>query len=112
MKFKATKPVSIFWQTVFIFVLDWFAMYRIKKFRSYLYFIVLPYVVISNIISIVIFPTAFDCIPDWILFFTIYDTCQLFEVNILTHGIYGGFLVFAIYLIRKWSVEWNNNFQV
>lgn len=108
MKIIATKPVNLFWQTVFAIVIDVFAYYRIKKLRCYLKIIVLPVVVILTVISTIF--TEFVCTPDWWLFI-IYDTCQPLEPQIIAGMIHGAFLVFSIYLIRKWSKIWNKQFE-
>ena len=109
MKVVATKPVSLFWQTFFAIFIDGFAFYRIQKLRRYMVIVVIPNVIIVSSISTIF--TDFECEPDWWLYF-IYDTCQALEIQIITNLIYGGFLVFSIYLVRKWSVEWNKKFQV
>lgn len=108
MKFRATKPVSLFWQTLFAIILDAFAYYRIKKLRRYLLIVVIPATVISTLFSSIF--ANLNCISDWWLY-VIYDTCQTFEHEIIYALIRGGFLIFSIYLIRKWSVEWNNNME-
>lgn len=108
LKIIATKPVSLFWQTVFAIFIDVFAFYRIQKLRRYLLIVVLPSVLITTPISTL--ATDLNCIPDWWLFF-IYDTCTPLGPQIINGIIYGGFLVFSIYLVRKWSMQWNKKFE-
>jgi len=105
MKWIATKPVSIFWQIVFVFVIDVFAFYRIKKLRRFLLIVVLPTAIIATITSSIF--TDFNCEQDWQLIVIGYDTCLSYEINIVIQMIYAAFLVYSIYLVRKWSIQWN-----
>ena len=107
MKWIATKPVSLFWQTVFIIILDVYAVYRIKKLRRYLALVVLPTVVIATITGTIFIDL--NCITDMWLILIGYDTCLPYEINVVIQMIYGTFLVYSIYLIRKWSIQWNND---
>ena len=111
MKLVATKPVSPFWQTVFIFLIDVIAVYRIQKLRRYLKIVVLPSVILSNIPVFLNIPWFLNCDPNLWLILISYDTCLPFEMNIFIGMVYGGFLVFSIHLIRKWSMEWNKQFD-
>ena len=81
MKIIATKPVSIFWQIVFVFVIDVFAFYRIKKLKRYLLIVVLPAVLLSTTFSTILFQVDLECESDWLLYL-IYDTCQELNVQI------------------------------
>ena len=107
MKWVATKPVSLFWQTLFIFVFDIYPVYRIQKLKRYLIINVIPSGIIATALATIF--AEFDCMPNWWLTWIGYDTCVPFEMNIFVGIVYGGFLVFSIYLIRKWSVQWNEN---
>jgi len=108
MRIIATKPVSINWQIFFVFTIDPIAFYRIKKATRYLLITLLPAAIISTTISSIF--TDFDCEPHlWLLI--IYDTCIPLEPQIVIGIVYGAFLVFSIYLIRKWSMEWNKQFD-
>jgi len=110
MKGVATKPVSLFWQVVFAIFIDVFAFYRIKKLRRFLLIVVLPAVMIGTTFSVIFSSINLECETEWLLFF-IYDTCEAFDVQIVAALINGGFLVFTIYLVRKWSIEWNRQFE-
>ncbi len=107
MKLIATKPVSLFWQTLFTFILfcDLYAFYRIQKLRRSLLIVVFPNAILSTTIASIF--ADFNCEPDWWLVLIGYDDCLFYGVNVLIGIIYGGFLVFSIYLVRKWSKEWN-----
>ena len=108
LKGVATKPVSLFYQTLFVFIIDVIAFYRIKKLRRFLLILVIPGTIITSTISSIF--TDYTCEPDWMLYM-IYDTCQSFELQIITSLIYAAYLVFSIYLIRKWSIQWNKQFE-
>jgi len=111
MKIIATKPVSLFWQTVFAFVFDIYAVYRIQKARRYLKIVLIPLAIIATITSSIF--TDFDCVQKFDLLIIIaYDSCLPYEINVILQGIYGGFTVFSIYLIRKWSILWNKQYEV
>ena len=111
MKFIATKPVSLFWQTVFIFVFAIYAVYRIQKTTRYLTIVLIPFAIISTITSSIF--TDFNCVQDYFqLIIIAYDSCLSYEINVILQMIYGGFVVFSIYLIRKWSVQWNKQFPL
>ncbi len=111
MKLIATKPVSIFWQTVFVFVMDVIAVYRIQKLRRYVKIVVIPSLILSNIPSFLNIHSYLNCDPDWWLTWIQYNTCIPYELNIFVGIVYGGFLVYSIYLVRKWSVQWNNKIE-
>ena len=110
MKWVSTKPVSLFWQVVFAFTIDVFAFYRIKKLRRFLLIVVLPAVIIGTTFSVIFSSINSECETEWLLFF-IYDTCEELEVQIGSAIINSAFLVFTIYLVRKWSIEWNRQFE-
>ena len=110
MKLIATKPVSLFWQTVFIIVIDVYAVYRIQKLRRYLQIVILPTAIIATIFSSIF--TDFNCEYDWSLIVIGYDSCLPFEINLVIQMIYGLIMVYSIYLIRKWSMEWNRKFPL
>jgi len=112
VKLISTKPVSLFWQTVLIFLVDVIVVYRIQKLRRYLKIVVIPSVILSNIPTLLNIPWFLNCESDWWLLAITYDTCLPFEMNVFIGIVYGGFLVFAIYLVRKWSVQWNKQFEV
>jgi len=114
MKWVSTKPVNLNWQTFFV-ILDFFliptviyAFLRIQKFRRYLLLVFIPEIAIAFTF---VLPTSInmECEPEW--YWIIYDSCVSLEVQVIGNLIYGGFTVFAIYLVRKWSKEWNKQFS-
>ena len=48
------------------------------------------------------------CEPDWLLIL-IYNTCEPEELHIPNAIFHIGILVFAVSLIRYWSIQWNQN---
>lgn len=111
MKLIATKPVSLFWQTLFMILIDVIGVYRIQKLRRYLKIVVLPSVMLTNIPMFFIIPGFANCEPNMWLILITFDTCLPYEMNIFIGSVYGGFLLFSIHLIRKWSIEWNKQFE-
>jgi len=94
---------------MFIPFVDLFAFYRIEKLRRVLLIVVLPSAILSTTIGTIF--ADFICEPDWWLVIIGYDTCLSYEFNILIGILYGGFLLFSIYLVRKWSIQWNETFN-
>lgn len=91
MKIIATKPVSIFWQlifAVFLPVLDIWVFLRIKKLRKMILYTVLPPIVLLLLIISFIGSTG----------------------EILANVVILAFTILYIYLIYKWSVQWNKQF--
>ena len=58
---------------------------------------------------VMINPVDDTCESEW--FWYIYDTCQTLEFQTFYNAMFAGFTVFAIYLVRKWSKEWNKKFE-
>ena len=48
------------------------------------------------------------CEPDWLLYL-IYNTCDPDELRLANAIFHIGILVFAVSLIRYWSIQWNQN---
>jgi hypothetical protein len=110
VKLVATKQVSLFWQTVFAITIDVFAFYRIQRLRRFFKLIVIPVLLLTSVPIAIFFPIEFDCEPDWWLLL-IYDTCQELEIQIYGGIVNAAFLIYSIYLVRKWSSEWNKKFE-
>ncbi len=108
MKWTPTKPVSIFWQIVFVFVIDVWAFLRIQKFKRYILIVVIPAVVLH--LPTTLYPVDLECEPNWWLFLFV-DTCQPFEIQMYGAIINGLFLLLSIYLVRKLSIQWNKQFS-
>ena len=111
----AKGRVSVRWQTLFaIFEIpDLIAAYRIKKLRRFLLYVWVPFLVISYYVPDFIDPDYYDrdCEIDWLLWY-FYDTCASESLNIFNSLLFVGFIIIAVILIRKWSIEWNKQFDV
>lgn len=110
----AKGRVSVGWQMLFaVFaIFDLIASYRIKRLRRLLLYVWVPPIIISLVGSEIIDPDYYDreCETDWLLWY-FYDTCASVELNILDNLLHGIFVVIAVILIRKWSIEWNRQFD-
>ena len=111
----AKGRVSVGWQMLFaIFEIpDLIAAYRIKKLRRLLLYVWVPYMIISAVGSETIDLDYYerDCETDWLLWY-LYDTCASVELNIFNSLLHVISVVIAVSLIRKWSIEWNKQFDV
>jgi hypothetical protein len=115
----ATGKVSLLRQTIYVFIpiLDLYAAYHIKKLRWYLLIMILVGFAMSGIAS-AINPPMTDIDEDRI--FTIHGELNWEylilgenpELTIATTIVYQA-VVFgiAVYLIRKWSKQWNMQFD-
>lgn len=112
MKLKASVPVNTNYQILFV-VLSYFLIplhvwgyYRIGKLRRYFQLVCVPmlFIILFGFIP----PNPAECESDWWLFF-IYDTCESFEYNLAYAIIESGFMIYSIYLVRKWSIQWNES---
>lgn len=116
----AKGPVSITWQTIFCFipVMDIVASYRIKKMRWYLLIFTI-FGAISMLIQSIVYPL--DETPiyneriyseingvDW-NYAILGSNPDLGILNIIIHHTIA--YVIAVYLIRRWSKRWNQNFS-
>jgi len=105
------KPVSLTRQTIYclIPVLDMYAAYKVKRLRKYLVIMMLVVAVPVSIADYILFPHEIDAWEGFVNVMTYYydvDTNQFvfsIAVQIVT-------ISFAIFLIRRWSKQWNNLF--
>jgi len=88
------EPVSVNWQTLFILIpiIDLWAAYRVEKLGLYI-LLIIALIVVGFIVGFV----------EGFLFFGLSNTGSMVVVLI---G-----LIVSIYLIRKWSEEWNEKFE-
>jgi len=104
------EPVSLTRQTVYCLIptLDMYAAYRIKRLRKYLAIMLLVAIPIS-ITASVLFPHDTDLLEGFYQFMTYY-----YGVNtnhfVFSIAVQIGTVLFAIYLIRRWSKQWNKQF--
>ena len=115
----ATGKVSVLRQTIYAFIpiLDLYAAYHIKKLRWYLVIMIASGIVISTITSVVL-PQTQEYDPDRMV--TIDGQINWGyvilgenpEVSAATWIVsQAATIAIAVYLIRRWSKEWNRKFE-
>ena len=109
----AKGKVSLPLQTIFciIPILDMYAAYRIKKLRKYLAIMILVIAVPVSVASSVFLPTDDEDLVEgftnvMIFYYGVDDDQFVFSV-----GVQIGTVLFAIFLIRRWSKQWNVHFD-
>ena len=105
------EPVSLTRQTIYciIPILDIYAAYRVKVLRKYMIIIILVAIPVS-IADSVIFPDTDKTFDGFLQFLTFYygiDTNH-FVASII---FWMGTVLLAIYLVRRWSKQWNAKFR-
>lgn len=107
----ADGRVSLTTQTIFciIPVLDMYAAYRIKKLRMYLLIMIVFVAIPMTIVDIVAFPSEEDKTLDDLAREMVfqYDDPVRMLYSIATWVVT---VLIAIFLIRRWSVQWNSRF--
>ena len=110
----AENKVSILWQIIFVLfvpIANIWAFYRIKKLQKFFLYIVLPTIVLMLLILIPIVYLSIDAQNDPQ---KIDDLPQEFEGYslMIIAGSFGslGLTALEIYLILKWSEDWNKQF--
>ncbi|MGH1521957.1 MAG: hypothetical protein ACRBB2_06270 [Nitrosopumilus sp.] len=109
------NKVSILWQIIFVLfvpIVGIWAFYRIKKLQKFLLFVVLPSIAL---ISFFLIPIAFLTLDEQDNLESEYGVIQDFEgYGFLVIGIFTGSMALTaweIYLILKWSEDWNKQFM-
>ena len=109
----AEGKVSLPVQTIFclIPVLDMYAAYRIKKLRKYLAIMILVIAIPVTVASEIFLPTDDEDLIEgftniMIFYYGVDDNQFIFSV-----GVQIGTVLFAIFLIRRWSKQWNAYFD-
>jgi formate hydrogenlyase subunit 3/multisubunit Na+/H+ antiporter MnhD subunit len=108
----AEGKVSLSVQTVFciITILDMYAAYRIKKLRKYLAIMILVIAIPVSVASSVFLPTDDEGLEGFtnlmIFYYGVDDNQFIFSVVVQI-----GTILFAIFLIRRWSKQWNMQFD-
>ena len=108
----AKGKVSLPIQTIFcmIPILDMYAAYRIKKLRKYLLIIILVIAIPVSIASSVFLPSDDASIEGFTNFLIFYygvdDNKFIFSITVQI-----GTVLFAMFLIRRWSKQWNIQFD-
>ncbi len=109
----AKGKVDLTIQTIFciIPILDMYAAYRVKKLRKYLMIMILVVAIPVSIASSVFLPTEDEDLVEgftnvMIFYYGVDDNQFIFSV-----GVQIGTILFAIFLIRRWSKQWNLQFE-
>ncbi len=109
----AKGKVDLMIQTIFciIPILDLYAAYRVKKLRKYLMIMILVIAIPVSITSSVFLPTEDEGLVEgftnvMIFYYGVDDNQFIFSV-----GVQIGTILFAIFLIRRWSKQWNIQFD-
>ena len=100
------KPVNVNWQTVFVFIpiADLWAFYRVQKLRMALLIFLVGFTAAAIAIQFAIFGTEAFLEKDTDV---IYSNTAFIGSSIgLTIAQYA----LAVYLVRRWSKEWNKKF--
>ncbi len=123
----AKGKVSIGWQIVFAIIspVNLWAFYRIKKLRKYVLYILIPSALLIVALSLVgyyemtlIDPSGGQMGSDTTIPFPPYTTpmkpyveeFHIIPYNMISIGISIGLTIFSVYLVVKWSRQWNEQF--
>ena len=109
----AKGKVSLPIQTIFciIPILDMYAAYRVKKLRKYLLIMILVIAVPISIASSVFLPTDDEDLVEGFTNLMIYYYGVDDDQFIFSVGVQIGTILFAMFLIRRWSKQWNLQFD-
>jgi len=109
----AKGQVSLTRQTIYCMIpyLDMYAAYRVKRLRKYLLIMILLVIIPVTILDKVLFPMAkvisFEKFLEFLTFYYGVDTNH-FVFAIAT---WAGTVLVAIFLVRRWSKQWNRKFE-
>ena len=113
----AEGKVSMLWQIIFVVCIPiagiW-AFYRIKKLQKMLLYLVVPEIILVGLVLGVIFWAAIDGsegLTDFDEPGYEYEDPLVAGVTITASIVGFGITVLAIYLIYKWTEEWNKQFD-
>jgi len=108
------EPVSMLRQTIYCLIpfLDIYAAYRVTRLRKYLLIMILVGIPVS-IADTLLFPIdvtddiPFEELETSEMIFYGYDTNHFAATAVA----WAGFILLAIFLVRRWSKQWNQKFQ-
>ena len=105
------EPVSLTRQTIYcvIPVMDMYAAYRVKKLRKYLVLMILLVAIPVSVADYFLFPHETDLVDGFVNVMTYYYDVSTSQF-VFSIGIQIVTVLFAIFLIRRWSRQWNNQF--
>jgi len=100
------KPVSVNWQTLFVFIpiLVLWAFYRIQKLRMSLLIFLVGFGAVAIALNFAILGSDAFLVEDPNVIYS--NSAYIGSTIGLTIAQYA----LAIYLVRKWSKEWNKKF--
>ena len=115
----AEGRVSIIWQIIFVLfipIADIWAFYRIKKLQKAILYLFIPAIALMAVMFVPIIMIAVEGVENnlqddeqWEKEF---ESNPLMLVAIIGSSIgYTGLAILSIYLIYKWSEEWNKRFE-
>ena len=112
----AQGKVSIVWQIIFVLfvpIVGIWAFYRIKKLQKMILYIVLPSLALTVLPTLLLIPFIDDFEDDPPNFDGVSETFGLQIILLYVIIMVGsiGLTAFAIYLIFRWSEEWNSQFD-
>ena len=110
------EPVSLTRQTIYclIPILDMYAAFRVKRLRRYL-LIMLPIGAVLGYVDTSVFPDYvwedFDDFTSSMLFldYVKYGDDPIRLPTLIAYQV--GLVLLAIYLVRRWSKQWNKKFN-
>ena len=111
------KPVSLTRQTIYCLIpfLDIYAAYRVKRLRRYL-LIMLPIGFVLGTVDTMMFPDyIWEDIDDATSSFLFLDYVKYSDdpIRLPTLIVYHvGLVLLAIFLVRRWSKEWNKKYSL
>ena len=105
------EPVSLTRQTIYcvIPVMDMYAAYRVKRLRKYLVLMILQVGVPVSVADYFLFPHETDPVEGFVNVMTYYYDVSTSQF-VFSIGIQIVAILFAIFLVRRWSRQWNNQF--
>ncbi|MEE8255606.1 MAG: hypothetical protein V3R12_02000 [Nitrosopumilaceae archaeon] len=100
------KPVSVNWQTLFVFIpiLDLWAFYSVQKLRMALLIFLVGFGAAAIALNFAILGSDAFLVEDPDVIYS--NSAYIGSIIGLTIAQYA----LAIYLVRKWSKEWNKKF--
>ena len=111
----AQGKVSIVWQIIFVLfvpIAGIWAFYRIKKLQKMILYLALPSLALTVLPALLLIPFIDDFEDDLTNFDGVSETFGLQIILLYVVIMVGsiGLTVFGIYLIFRWSEEWNSQF--
>ena len=109
----AEGPVKMIWQIIFSFIpiLDLWSRYRIKKLGKYLLYVYVPiFVATFGLIGVFAMmalddPTSLESLEDS-------DSAAVTMMTVVFSLFSVGITILSIYLVYRWTIEWNKQFGV